>query len=290
MLSNFVVPGQTITSEQGYLRGHGTYLSETSTGGPCLIAAVAGQIERVNKLISVKPGKSRYIGEVGDLVVGRVTAVDSKRWKVDVCGQKDAMLQLSSVNLPGGVQRMRTYEDQLQMRTLFEENDLVCAEIQNINSDGVLSLHSRSMKYGKLENGQLVCVPSALMKRLPQHYISLPSIGMDLIMGKNGFIWITRSIPEHWKAQEEGNGDELVPLAETLQNLRAKHNSTPLLSEDRLKSSRLHNAILALASKTLLITPEVILSVYSKSVELSMHPKDMLGAAQVEIITEQLLA
>lgn len=43
----------------------------------------------------------RYIPEVGDLVVGVVTQVGSKMWKVDVGGQKDASLQLSSVNLPG---------------------------------------------------------------------------------------------------------------------------------------------------------------------------------------------
>ena len=32
---------------------------------------------------------------------------------------------LSSVNLPGGQQRMRTYEDQLQMRNFFQEHDLI---------------------------------------------------------------------------------------------------------------------------------------------------------------------
>ena len=67
----------------------------------------------------------RYIGEVGDLIIGRIHTVDLKRWKVDIAGQRDAVLQLSAVNLPGGVQRMRTYEDQLSMRTLFCENDLV---------------------------------------------------------------------------------------------------------------------------------------------------------------------
>jgi exosome complex component RRP4 len=40
------------------------------------------------------------MGEVGDLVVGRITSVESKRWKADICAQKDASLQLSSVNLP----------------------------------------------------------------------------------------------------------------------------------------------------------------------------------------------
>ena len=86
------------------------------------------------------------------------------------------------------------------MKTLFKENDLISAEIQNISSDGVVSLHTRSLKYGKLENGQLIVVPSILVKRLPQHYISLPT-GIDIILGKNGFIWITRSIPEEWKVQ-----------------------------------------------------------------------------------------
>ena len=32
---------------------------------------------------------------------------------------------LSSVNLSGGVQRRRTFEDQLNMRSLFKENDLI---------------------------------------------------------------------------------------------------------------------------------------------------------------------
>ncbi len=66
-----MVPGEGITSEQGYLRGHGTYIE-----GEELIACVAGQMERVNKLISVKPLKSRFIGEMGDLVVGRITYVE----------------------------------------------------------------------------------------------------------------------------------------------------------------------------------------------------------------------
>jgi len=80
------------------------------------------------------------------------------------------------------------------MRSLFTEHDLVSAEIQNIGADGVISLHTRSLKYGKLENGQLIVVPSSLVKRLPQHYISFPW-GVDVILGRNGFVWITRCVP-----------------------------------------------------------------------------------------------
>lgn len=99
MASTLVTPGQPITSESGFLRGHGTYFVESQTGASnnVLTASVSGEIERVNRLISVRPARSRYIGEVGDLVVGRISGVESKRWKVDLGGHRDAVLQLSAV-------------------------------------------------------------------------------------------------------------------------------------------------------------------------------------------------
>ena len=59
-MASLVVPGQAITSEQGYLRGHGSYISETSDG-PVLVSSVAGRIERVNKLIAVSPIRTRLV-------------------------------------------------------------------------------------------------------------------------------------------------------------------------------------------------------------------------------------
>lgn len=61
-------------------------------------------MQRVNKLVSVRPLASRYVAELGDVVVGRVTDVAGKRWKVDVSAQQAAILMLSAVNLPGGIQ------------------------------------------------------------------------------------------------------------------------------------------------------------------------------------------
>jgi exosome complex component RRP4 len=220
--SMFVLPGHLITSELGYLRGHGSYLEEAQTedgrdATPSLFASVAGTVERLNKLVSVHAVKSRYAGEVGDLVVGRISEVGAKLWKVDIQSTRDAKLGISSVTLPGGVQRVRTYEDQLQMRSVFAEGDLISAEIQNIGGEGAISLHTRSLKYGKLENGQLFHVPAALVPRLSQHYVSLP-FGIDMIFGKNGWLWVTRSVPEEWSAQE-GGSDEAIPQAEILQVL-----------------------------------------------------------------------
>lgn len=275
-----VVPGQAIASGQGNLQGRGTYLREDAAeDGPQLVASVAGTIERVNKLLTVRPAQSRYLGEVGDLIVGRVTEVGSKRWKVDVNGQKDAILMLSSVNLPGGVQRIRTYEDQLQMRTFFQETDLISAEVQNVGSEGSVSLHTRSLKYGKLENGQLLQVPSGLIKRMAQHYVSFP-FGVDIILGANGYIWITRSTPKEW-TEDTNDVDEAVPLAETLQRIRQRHAETPILGDERLKIARVANAVNVLRSTHSVISAESIQRIYSRSIELGMAPKDMLQSSSI---------
>ena len=47
---------------------------------------------------------TRYTPEVGDLVIGRIVEVGPSRWKVDANARQDAILMLSSVNLPGGIQ------------------------------------------------------------------------------------------------------------------------------------------------------------------------------------------
>lgn len=244
-----VTPGTVIAEESGFLRGHGTYVEDGQ-----LVASVAGVVEKVNQLISVRPLKSRYLGEVGDIVLGRIADIGQKMWKVDVNGHQDALLMLSSVNLPGGAQRRRTYEDSLQMRSFLQEDDLISAEVQDVRYDGTLSLHTRSLRYGKLENGQFVAVTPVLVKRLKQHLISL-GMGIDVILGNNGYIWITRSMPD---SEDAGDTRPEVLLAR-----RQLHATTPMSRDDRINIARVYKAIVALNDRFQLISPESILTQYN---------------------------
>ena len=191
-----VTPGDIITRDTGYMRGHGSYMNDD-----ILYASVAGLVERVNKLISVTPLKTRYNGEIGDVVVGRVVEVQQKRWKVDINSRLDSALLLSSVNLPGGELRRRSAEDELSMRRYLSEGDLISAEVQSIYNDGSLSLHTRSLKYGKLGQGILIKVSPSLVKRRKTHFHTLP-FGASIILGNNGFIWIYQT----GGAEDEGGG------------------------------------------------------------------------------------
>lgn len=286
-----VIPGQVIASssieggdskdENSFLRGHGTYVERFETEER-LIASVCGTVQRMNKLITVIPFcESRFQGNVGDLVVGRVTAVATSQWTISlVSQQRDARLPLSGVHLPGGAQRVRTAQDQRDMRLFLQEGDLICAEIHKVQpSDGSLSLHTRSFRYSKLENGTLVQVPPALIPRRKNHYMSMINSTLDVLWGTNGNIWIQRKL-------KETGGDEANNLADLQEQLRQEHAKTPVLPDERQAIARLRNAIECLRLVHSMVTPEFGEEIYNRSLTFGLSPSQMLLPQNVVSLTE----
>jgi len=253
-----VSPGDVITRDAGYMRGHGTYMkgaAGTDSGG-VLYATVAGLVQRVNKLITVTPPKTKYQGEIGDVVVGRITEVQQKRWKVDINARLDAVLQLSSVNLPGGELRRRTAEDELTMRKYLVEGDLISAEVQNLYSDGAVALHTRSLKYGKLSQGTLVTVSPSLIKRRKTHFHQLPC-GASVILGNNGYVWIYPTSSE----ESEGGGG-------------FSQNMGMVPRQDREVIARLRGCVLALSAHGVMLWDTTLSYAYEAAAK--HHNTDLL--------------
>lgn len=255
---HIVSPGDVITEDTGYMRGHGTYVD-----GDKLTASVAGVVERVNKLICVRPFKTRYNGEVGDVVVGRITEVGQKRWKVETFSRLDSVLLLSSVNLPGGELRRRSAEDELMMRHFLAEGDLISAEVQSVYSDGSLSLHTRSLKYGKLREGTLVQVPPSLVKRCKTHFLNLPC-GATVILGNNGYVWICPLNTEEAMLTDEQT-DRLTIVNEPPKQI---------LDSDRETIARLRNCIVTLTDNGVMLFNTSLQYAYDASMKHSV--KDLL--------------
>lgn len=244
-----VCTGDSISadSQDGFLRGHGTQAFEDE-----LRASQCGVVKRVNKLVSVQALQERYAAELGDVVVGRVVEIVGKKWKLELQSRQEASLQLSAVNLPGGVQRRRTVEDELNMRSVYEEGDLVSAEVQSLYQDGSVALHTRSTKYGKLKGGQLISVPSSLIPRQKQHFSPIGDTGVNVILGVNGLIWISAHPSTDDAASE-------MPSA-----------------QQQLRISRTSNAIRVLAKLNFSITPLRILEIYQESLKSQTHSHAML--------------
>ncbi|KAI8921903.1 hypothetical protein DFJ77DRAFT_425019 [Powellomyces hirtus] len=250
-----VTPGEVVTRDTAFMRGHGTY-----TENDTLVASLAGVVDRVNKLISVRPLRTRYNGEIGDVVIGRVTEVTQRRWKVDINSRQDGVLLLSSVNLPGGVQRRKTESDELQMRTFFAEGDMLSAEVQSFFHDGASSLHTRNIKYGKLRNGSLVTVPSALVKRTKSHFVTLPC-GLDVILGLNGYIWVSKHVP-------------ISPEMANQPDALYHNDNEPISDSERETIARVCNCILALAKHNNFISDTMIVYAYDAACQYPV--KDIL--------------
>uniref|UniRef100_A0A1I7SYU9 Ribosomal RNA-processing protein 4 n=1 Tax=Caenorhabditis tropicalis TaxID=1561998 RepID=A0A1I7SYU9_9PELO len=210
--TKIVIPGQPVCdAPQQFMRGHGTYTRDGE-----IVSSLSGVVQQLNRLLMVKTIKQRYAGEVGDVVVARVVEVQSKRWKCDVTSRLHANLPLGSVLLPGGDFRRKDVEDEEKMSEFLKKGELICAEVQQVQHDGTLMLHTRNNKYGKLQQGIMIKVPPHLIKKSKKHFHTLP-YGMAVIIGCNGNVWVTPSLPE---TTVEEDGSHITEFQKVPQDVR----------------------------------------------------------------------
>ena len=244
---NIAITGDEVGNTSESLRGYNTY-----TSGERILSCVCGTVEAIDRVVSVRAPSSRYLGETGDVIVGRVKEISGTRWKVHVGSHQDAFMLLSNVTEPGGVLRRRGREDELQMRNIFAEGDVVACEVQRVLPDGTISLHTRSgEKYGRMSDGFLLTVRPQLIPRTRKHFHSLscaPEI--RLVVGVNGFIWLS----------SRGGPDTRIELART------------------------HNAITLLQRAGRMLHINVVDSIVSKAKELNVFPWDMQSAENMKTL------
>jgi exosome complex component RRP4 len=181
-----VLPGEVVAETTvGIMCGSGVEARDDK-----VIANVRGFVTRIGQLLSVTPMTSIYSPNVGDIVVGRVSAVQQQRWKVQIGCSVLANLRLTAIFLPDDQLRRRTTADERNMRQYFDVGDLVCAEIQD--GGNPISLHTRQQHPRRLDNGLVIEVPSRLIKRVPNHIatLDLESQSFQVIYGMNGSIWL----------------------------------------------------------------------------------------------------
>ncbi|KAI1764153.1 hypothetical protein GGR53DRAFT_335725 [Hypoxylon sp. FL1150] len=282
--NSIVTPGEVITEDPQWMRGHGTY---TTTNPPAIISSVAGTLAKTNKLLSVRPLRARYTPEIGDLVVGRIVEVQAKRWRVDVGASLLAQLPLSAVNLPGGIQRRRTETDELQIRTFFSEGDLVVAEVQQLYGDGGAVLHTRSLRFGKLRNGVFAAVSGTgggggVVRAKRQTFVL--DVGraagaaddgdkVDVILGVNGYIWVSRHVEGEGPAAET-NGPGITRIEENV-GLNVYSSQNDAIPPGTMREiARVRGVVQALVEHGLRVDEETVVAGYHEAVEMARADGD----------------
>ena len=231
-----VTPGELLASSSSstsssspqFMRGHGTSsgpsLPLSSTSNPSLTIAptqihstLLGTPHLTNKLLTIAPlSTTRYSPSIGDTVLGRIVSVQPKKWLLDIGGQRLASLPPSAITLPGGVQRRRTGADELEMRGLLAEGDVLLAEVQSVYRDGGAGLHTRSgaVGFGKCRNGVLVGGRGGAggggVTRARKQVWGLQARGrlgwVDVYAGVNGLVWVCQRPKEGGDGGEDGSG------------------------------------------------------------------------------------
>jgi exosome complex component RRP4 len=237
-------------------------------GSSGIVATVAGTIQKTNKLLSVRPLRARYTPEIGDLVVGRIIEVQSKRWRVDVGAPNLANLPLSSINLPGGILRKRTETDELQIRTFFSEGDLLVAEVQSLNASGMASLHTRSLKYGKLRNGVFMRLTGTGggggIVRARRHVWTIDTVNgggkVDVILGVNGYIWISKHV------EVPGGDTSITRMEESISSTVYSSQNDEIPAQMRREIARIRGVINLLVEQGLKVDEDMVLRGYEAAV------------------------
>ncbi|PHH64090.1 hypothetical protein CDD81_4965 [Ophiocordyceps australis] len=268
-----LTPGSVLTTDPQWMRGHGTYIPRDSTS---ITSSLAGTLTRTNKLLSVRPLRARYTPEIGDLVIGRIAEVQARRWRVDVAAPQLATLQISAVNLPGGILRKRTETDELQIRSFFQEDDLVVAEVQQLHQDDVASLHTRSLRYGKLRNGLFVSVSgtgggAGVVRAKRQAWtVDEPANGaakIDVLLGVNGYLWISKHVEP-----DVAVGDAAAGINRMEENVSQKAYSSqndPIDVATMTEIARFRSVILALVEHGIRVDEETVMKAYEEAVEMA---------------------
>lgn len=278
---SIVTPGEHITSDPQWMRGHGTYVPQDSS---TIISTVAGHLHKTNKLLSVQPLRARYQPEIGDLVVGRIVSVQTKKWSVDIAAPMLASLPLSSINLPGGILRRRTAVDELNIRSFFSEGDLLVAEVQSLHQDNTASLHTRSLKYGKLRNGLFTSLSGAgggilsrrggvVRSRRQVFTLNTAAGEIDVVLGVNGYIFISKHTKTTADSKEVGINRLDESVTETLYSSQ-NDDMEPAIMREITRVSTLIKGLVACGTK---VDEDMIVKVYEGAVELDAEEQSLGG-------------
>ncbi|KAI9805660.1 MAG: exosome non-catalytic core subunit rrp4 [Piccolia ochrophora] len=289
--NTIVTPGEIVTDDTQWMRGHGTFVPTDTT---TITAAVAGTVQKTNKLLSVRPLRARYTPEVGDLVVGRIVEVQSKRWRVDLSAPLLASLPLSSINLPGGILRKRTTTDELQIRTFFSEGDLLVAEVQSLFQDGSAALHTRSLKYGKLRNGLFLSVAGSggggvARSRRQVWTLTTSNDGgeVDVVLGVNGYVWIAArtaaAVAEEAAAAAERNVS-VTRLEENVSSSIYSSQNDEIGAATRREIARVAGCVTALVRAGARVDEEMVVRAYEASLEVQAEGAATGDVGQAEFL------
>lgn len=147
------------------------------------------------------------------------------------------------------------------------------AEVQSIYQDGAASLHTRSLKYGKLRNGVFLAVSGTgggggVVRARRQVWTVHTSNGggeVDVVLGVNGYIWICAH--SNSELAEGGGGAKvsITRLEDTVDESMYSNRNDEIGAQTRREIARLAGCVRALVEGGVRVDEEMVMRAYEAS-------------------------
>lgn len=133
----------------------------------------------------------------------------------------------------------------------------------------------------QLEKGQLLKVDPYLVKRSKHHFHYIESLGIDLIIGCNGFIWVGEHVEVRDPVMIDDQKDDEMMISSSSTK---EQSHTPL--ETRQNICRIGNAVRVLSNLGFTVTVEVITETVNLSNSKNVGIYDMIGSEFHVLVAE----
>lgn len=152
-----------------------------------------------------------------------------------------------------------------------------------MGNDGGAALHTRSTRYGRLSRGQLVLVPPRQVPRLKTHFCPLPTHGVELLLGCNGWVWVglrAQAGAGEGAAAEQAAALDAASAArlDEAPDAWAETADAPVSPEERERVNRIAAAVRLLALFGRSITPAAVAEVADAALAWGVQTADIGGA------------
>ncbi len=175
-----VVPGETITTEPGYLPGEGTRKE-----GNAIIATRFGLADINEKLVRVIPLSGVYMPRKGNTIIGKVIDITFNGWLLDINAPYLAFLPISECPF---------FIDKTDLTEYFDIGDMIIAKVALVKHRGIdVTVKGRGL--GKIKDGLIIIINPSKVPRVIGKGGSMVNLiknetECNIIVGQNGVVWI----------------------------------------------------------------------------------------------------
>ncbi len=162
--------------------GSGTYIENGKVYSKFL-----GLLDKTDTSVRVIPLRGRYIPSVGDVVIGIVREVSANGWVVDINSPYQSFLPASENPevKPGK-----------KLNEILDIDDVIIAKVINIDPKMKVTLTMkdkicRAIRFGRIVAINPARVPRVIGKKGSMIKLFKTELGVQIVVGKNGLIWIS---------------------------------------------------------------------------------------------------